>query len=60
MTGTTLYTVSRFLKEWQNKGLIQSKRQQVIITFPHGLVSIAEDLPKPHVEVGHDQCRRYL
>jgi len=45
MTGTTLYTVSRMLKEWEKNGLIQSKRQQVIIKFPHGLVSIAEDLP---------------
>ncbi len=45
MTGTTLYTVSRMLKEWEKSGLVQSKRQQVIITFPHGLVSIAEDLP---------------
>jgi len=46
MTGTTLYTVSRVLTEWEKKGLVASKRQQVIITFPHGLVSIAEDLPK--------------
>ncbi len=44
MTGTTLYTVSRFLKEWEKKGLVQSKRQQVIIQSPHGLVTIAEDL----------------
>ena len=45
MTGTTLYTVSRFLKEWENRGLVHSKRQQVVILFPHGLVQIAEDLP---------------
>ncbi len=48
MTGTTLFTVSRVLKDWEKQGLVQSKRQQVIITFPHGLVSIAEDLPAPH------------
>jgi CRP-like cAMP-binding protein len=44
MTGTTLFTVSRTLKQWESKGLIFSKREQVIIRYPHGLVSIAEDL----------------
>ncbi len=46
MTGTTLYSVSRVLKNWENLGLVQSKRQQVIICLPHKLVSIAEDLPE--------------
>jgi CRP/FNR family transcriptional regulator, nitrogen oxide reductase regulator len=45
MTGTTLFTVSRLLKQWEDQGLVISKREQVIIRFPHGLVSIAEDLP---------------
>lgn len=45
MTGTTLYTVSRVLKKWEEKGLIKSKRAQITITYPHGLVVIAEDLP---------------
>lgn len=45
MTGTTLYTVSRTLSKWESQGLIKSGREQVIICFPHGLVSIAEDLP---------------
>lgn len=44
MTGTTLYTVSRFLKQWEAQGLVLSKREKVIITHPHGLVQIAEDL----------------
>jgi CRP-like cAMP-binding protein len=44
MAGTTLFTVSRIMKQWENQGLIQSKREQVIILFPHGLVRIAEDL----------------
>jgi CRP-like cAMP-binding protein len=47
MTGSTLYTVSRVLKDWENQDLILSKRQMVIIKFPHGLVEIAEDLPSP-------------
>jgi CRP/FNR family transcriptional regulator, nitrogen oxide reductase regulator len=44
MTGTTLYTVSRILRGWEDKGLIVSSREQVIICHPHGLVAIAEDL----------------
>ncbi len=44
MTGTTLYTVSRVLSQWESDGLVQSGREQVIIRFPHGLVRIAEDL----------------
>jgi len=59
MTGTTLYTVSRVLTEWDKNGLVQSKRQQVIITFPHGLVTIAEDLPVPgenEFEIPDDLC----
>lgn len=44
MTGTTLFTVSRFLKMWETQGLVVSKREKVIITDPHGLVRIADDL----------------
>lgn len=46
MTGTTLYTVSRVLTEWEKNGLVQSKRQQVTITQPHGLVMIAENISR--------------
>jgi CRP-like cAMP-binding protein len=45
MTGTTLFTVSRTLSQWESRGIIQSGRERVIILYPHGLVSIAEDLP---------------
>jgi CRP-like cAMP-binding protein len=44
MTGTTLYTVSRILSQWEEKGLIRSGRERVIIRYPHGLVTIAEDI----------------
>lgn len=44
MTGTTLYTVSRTLKQWEEQGLVISARERVVIVFPHGLVQIAEDL----------------
>ena len=45
MTGTTIFTVSRTLKEWERAGILQARRQKVIITDPHRLVSIGEDLP---------------
>ena len=45
MTGTTLYTVSRLLSRWEQAGLVETGREQVIIRNPHGLVVIAEDLP---------------
>lgn len=44
MTGTTLYTVSRILSQWEDKGLIRSGRERVVIRYPHGLVTIAEDI----------------
>jgi len=46
MTGTTLYTVSRTLSQWETQGLVHSSRERILIRYPHGLVSIAEDLPK--------------
>jgi CRP/FNR family transcriptional regulator, nitrogen oxide reductase regulator len=45
MTGTTLYTVSRILSGWEQRGLVESGRERVTIRSPHGLVAIAEDLP---------------
>jgi CRP-like cAMP-binding protein len=60
MTGTTLYTVSRVLTEWETQGLVQSKRQRVVIRIPHKLVKIGEDLPDPAEEkpklLGNDIC----
>jgi len=44
MTGTTLFTVSRILSQWETQGLVRSGRERVVIRFPHGLVRIAEDL----------------
>ena len=46
ITGTTLYTVSRSLSGWVQQGLIQAGRERIVIRDPHGLVIIAEDLPK--------------
>jgi CRP/FNR family transcriptional regulator, nitrogen oxide reductase regulator len=45
MAGASLFTVSRILKRWQEAGVIQSKRQRILVRHPHGLVSIAEGPP---------------
>lgn len=44
MIGATLFTVSRFLSQWESHGLVVLGRERVIIRYPHGLVNIAEDL----------------
>ncbi len=43
MSGTTLYTVSRVLSEWERRGLVEAGRERVLIRKPHGLVQIAEE-----------------
>lgn len=47
MCGTTLFTVSRILSQWEDHGLVRAGREKILILFPHGLVRIAEDLPVP-------------
>ena len=42
MTGTTLYTVSRLLSNWERKGIIKTGREKIIVLKPHDLVRIAE------------------
>jgi CRP/FNR family transcriptional regulator, nitrogen oxide reductase regulator len=44
MSGTTLYTASRILADWERRGIVATGRERVQIMNPHGLVSIAEDL----------------
>ena len=44
MTGTTLYTVSRILSSWEQRGIIKAGRR-IVVYKPHELVTIAEDLP---------------
>ncbi len=45
MTGTTLYTVSRIISRFEADGLVEAGRQRMVVRDPHGLVSIADDLP---------------
>jgi CRP-like cAMP-binding protein len=44
MTGTTLYTVSRLLSEWDRQGIIKTGRERISILKPHDLVRIADGL----------------
>ena len=46
MAGTTLFTVSRTLNQWEKDSLVQISRQKVKILRPHALVQIADDLPE--------------
>ncbi len=45
MTGTTLYTVSRLLSAWEQRGIIRGGRQRIVLVEPKALAAIAEDLP---------------
>ncbi|GIV68355.1 Crp/Fnr family transcriptional regulator [Caldilinea sp.] len=44
MAGTTLFSASRILSNWERQGIVQAGRQRILITAPHKLVAIAEDL----------------
>jgi CRP-like cAMP-binding protein len=46
MNGTTLYTVSRTLSAWEKAGMVKPGRGRVVITNPHALVRLAEELEK--------------
>ena len=42
--GTTIFTVSRVLADWERRGLVEAGRERVVIRNPHGLVQISEGL----------------
>ncbi len=43
-SGTTIFTVSRVLADWERRGLVETGRERVLIRSPHGLVQISEGL----------------
>jgi CRP/FNR family transcriptional regulator, nitrogen oxide reductase regulator len=43
-SGTTIFTVSRVLADWERRGLVEAGRERVLIRNPHGLVQVAEGL----------------
>lgn len=42
MTGTTLYTVSRLISSWEDRGLVEGGRQRIVIRRQQDLAAIAE------------------
>lgn len=44
MAGTTLYTVSRLLSRWAADGVLVTRGRKLLITQPHALVRLAEEL----------------
>lgn len=47
MTGTTLFTVSRILCQWQTQGLVRTGRGHVVIDSRRGLDEIAGEVHRP-------------
>ena len=47
LSGTSLFTVSRTLKEWERQGLLEAGRERIVLLDTHGLMSLADDLPGP-------------
>lgn len=43
MTGATLFTVSRTLSAWEQRGIVNGGRRHLIIRAPHALMRIAEE-----------------
>lgn len=41
-SGSTMFTVSRVLAEWERQGLLEARRGRVLIPNPHGLVKIVD------------------
>ena len=44
MTGTTMYSVSRILKAWEDAGIVSGGRQKLMVKNPHRLLLIADGL----------------
>ena len=40
LTGTTLFTISRILSKWADSGVVQPRREAVLIRDPAGLESV--------------------
>ena len=45
MTGATVFTVSRTLSTWEQRGLIESNRQRIVLREPETLGALANALP---------------
>jgi CRP-like cAMP-binding protein len=45
MTGTTMYTVSRLISAWEERGILSGGRQHIVLLKADALVAIAQDSP---------------
>jgi CRP/FNR family transcriptional regulator, nitrogen oxide reductase regulator len=43
MTGTTLFTISRILSKWAERGIVVPRREAVLVSNPKGLESIGDE-----------------
>ena len=46
LTGTTLFTVSRLLTQWERSGVLEARRQSVLISDPHALGRLVAPLAR--------------
>jgi len=44
MMGTTFFTVSRLISDWEGRGILRARREAVLIDDTRGLVALADDL----------------
>lgn len=52
MSGTTEYTASRTLKEWERRSIVSTAREQVTVLNIQSLTALANDLPLPDAPTG--------
>jgi CRP-like cAMP-binding protein len=52
LTGTTLYTVSRTLREWERQGLVASGRRRVVVRDPARLGAVGSGGGRPRAREG--------
>ncbi|HET7291504.1 MAG TPA: Crp/Fnr family transcriptional regulator [Vicinamibacteria bacterium] len=45
MTGTTLFSVSRLLSQWESQGMVRARREAVIVDDTRALIAVAERQP---------------
>jgi CRP-like cAMP-binding protein len=47
LAGTTMFTVSRVLSDWEAKGIVDASRRRIVVRQMHALTAIAEKTADP-------------
>jgi CRP-like cAMP-binding protein len=47
LTGTTLFTVSRLLSEWERAGVVKARRECVVVPDPQALIRFVDRRLRP-------------